>query len=119
MNWKQCVSLGLCSVGAYKGEPVANQLSGVWVLNEKLTVDFPLSGQVNFTSNGTSFVLMWNSWTTALAYGTEDNDNAVHAYDISDNSWLSEAYRTVDFGTTPQTVSENFYNWLTANAVKQ
>lgn len=33
--------------------------------------------------------------------------------------WSYEKRRTVDFGSTPQTVSEEFYAWFTANAVQR
>jgi len=33
-------------------------------------------------------------------------------------SWSNAAYRTVDFGTEPQGVSDTFYAWFTANATK-
>ncbi len=32
------------------------------------------------------------------------------------NGWKEESFRTIDFGTEPQTVNKEFYDWFTANA---
>lgn len=39
------------------------------------------------------------------------------AYDFT--GWQNEAYKTIDFGSSPQEVSQEFYNYLTANATEQ
>ena len=99
-------------------------ISGTWVFNESLSAvpDYTLY-KVNFTTNGMSvvgiyyyadggrwdYIYKFDDWgnldVTALVYGTD--------------GWRDQSYRTVDFGTTPQTVDEEFYEWFTANAVKQ
>ena len=38
--------------------------------------------------------------------------------DLKDG-WQDEDYKTVDFGTSVQVVSEEFKTWLEANATKQ
>lgn len=38
---------------------------------------------------------------------------------IDEGAWVNDSYRTIDFGSTPQTVTDEFYNWFTANATKQ
>lgn len=40
-------------------------------------------------------------------------------YSVTDEAWITadgEEFRTVDFGTEPQSVSDAFYTWFTANA---
>ncbi len=32
------------------------------------------------------------------------------------NGWKEESFRTIDFGTEPQTVNKEFYDWFIANA---
>jgi hypothetical protein len=41
----------------------------------------------------------------------------VKVYYHTINKWRDEAFRTVDFGETEQIVSDEFYEWFTANAV--
>lgn len=95
-------------------------LSGVWIF-ETCVLDSisAMSQTVNFASNGRNYakMTMWKSNWWYLKYIIND-DNYTIVYD-ADRSWLNEAYRTVDFGSTPQTVSQAFYTWFTANAVKQ
>ena len=33
--------------------------------------------------------------------------------------WSNATYKVINFGSTPQTVTDEFYSWFTANAVKQ
>ena len=49
----------------------------------------------------------------------EDTERSV--YSVTDQAWITadgEEFQTVDFGTEPQTVSEEFYTWLTENATQ-
>ena len=36
-----------------------------------------------------------------------------------DDYFTEEGYKTLDFGSTPQPVSQQFYEWFTANATKK
>jgi hypothetical protein len=54
---------------------------------------------------------MYMSYDSTNVYHRDDGDD--------DNIWHSAAYRTVNFGATPQTVSQAFYTWFTANATEQ
>ena len=84
-------------------------VSGVWVFNSDIdSPDFIQT--VNFSSDGKTYEKMWAEMSEVYY----DDDVAWNSTD-----WYNEAYRTVDFGTEPQEVSEEFYAWLTANAVKQ
>lgn len=104
-------------------------IKGVWVFNDTVKTHFEWLNEyqtenVKFTSNGQSF-------TDAYWNGIDDGDGntvyhiyyadtlAVAGYYGDISNWENEAYKTVDFGTTEQTVSDEFYNWLTANATQQ
>ena len=105
-------------------------LSGTWKFNENQSLSNQVSiiQTINFTSNGEKFEYISRSYTVftsgntiltndQLTYGPEDGSMSIGAW--QPNTWTDEAYRTVDFGTEPQEVSEDFYTWFIANAVKQ
>ncbi len=116
-----------------------NQLNGSWVFNEKITYHNHIGYvEVNFTSNGVNYIGMnlWDETTTtptgntAYNYGIGYNTAApslgnywaVNActYSMSDETeWLSNVYRTVNFGSSIQDVDPAFYTWFIANATKQ
>ncbi len=124
------------NAGEVAGE---NQLNGTWMFNEEISYHNYLGyKEVNFTSNGVSYIGMnlWDETTTTptgaavynygIGYNTEapksGNYWAVIAfsYNISDTGvWKSNAYRTIDFGTSIQDVDADFYTWFIANATKQ
>ena len=77
---------------------------------------------IEFNSNGRSYTEMGDltgDWR--LQYGdTRAYNNAYNFTDIDTGAgtWYNNAYRTVNIPLA-QTVSREFYNWFTANAVKQ
>ena len=103
----------------YNGETelLVPTVSGVWVFGEgaPYTDGEQIDQSVNFVCDGINcnFISAQENGLDFQPIGTEI-DNYVY-----DSMWIEEAYRTVDFGTTPQEVSEEFYAWFTANAVKQ
>ena len=101
--------------GAY--ELLVPTVSGVWVWNEFLTAaNDVLLQEVLFTSQNKEWKsIYFEPVILELVYTDSDNTN-VSVWGVL---WNDEAYRTIDFGTEPQEVSEEFYAWLTANAVKQ
>lgn len=66
---------------------------------------------VNFTSNGRNFTYI-NIKSSEVYYDTIK----VSSWDGSDTFQLNSAYRTLNFGATTQTVSDDFYNWISENA---
>lgn len=94
-------------------------VSGVWKWN-----GYPLVGwtfgkefNVNFTIPDTDFV------GTKLFLSTGSDDNPAIYFD-SDciygyGRFSNPKYQWIDFGTEEQTVSDDFYTYLTANATKQ
>lgn len=78
----------------------------------------------NIKANASTSDIRW-----ALYYGYDihyDNgeiyeDTERSVYSATDQAWITadgEEFQTVDFGTEPQTVSEEFYTWLTDNATQ-
>lgn len=104
-------------------------VSGVWVFNEVLNIPegFNLTEEVSFTSFNTQYnelyiinTIMSGGIEVSYSYwGTSTLMPDAEAVTYTSDSWEAEAYRSIDFGTTSQEVSEEFYTWLTANAVKQ
>lgn len=87
---------------------------------------------ITFTSNGKTFhSITWNStWATKATPAGTWTDIYEHIHfdskevfatntgtiPTAENEWAADAYRIVDFGAEPQTVSKDFYDWFTANA---
>ena len=105
---------------------VTKKVNGKWYFNETLN-DIALlnvNTTVSFLSNGTEYValLITNMMgNRTLEYGKEGYNFATGrgldtAYDVT--AFTDEAYRTIDFGAAYQEVSDEFYTWLTANAVQ-
>ena len=94
-------------------------ISGVWKWN-----DTPLTGW----SSGKTFSVKFSIPDTSvqgtsisLDYGSDDNPGVyfdsdyIYAY----GSFNTPAYQYIDFGSSPQEVSQDFYDYLTANATSQ
>lgn len=96
-------------------------VSGVWQLNSTLTnTGFNTSEyyeqKVNFVADGEEYVALYPyykySGQTQMIYKKADGTlKTTHPYTSSNSS----SYKTLDFGDTPQTVSEKFYTWITTN----
>lgn len=110
-------------------------IKGVWVFNnaikDKITgLDQDAVLDVLFTSNGTQFKSMcylterYGS-TGEFCYiyydgvDSADNVTAVQGMVGAISDWTDEAYKTVDFGTTEQTVPDTFLAWMQENATQQ
>jgi hypothetical protein len=100
------------------------KLSGKWFFDYSLPKGYVAvePQPINFVSNGTSYVKMslcndglWlndyytSSTVSEVAYSNVD-------YDVSKNNWKNNNFRIVDFGTTPQEVSQKFYDAFTSIA---
>lgn len=99
------------------------QVSGVWVWNDTLPFVEAIIADYNvtFKSNNDNYtsLYVYNSahdpkGGALLAYGAEGY--AVYIGSGNEIGFTNEAYKTIDFGTTPQTVSDSFYTYLTTNA---
>ena len=85
-------------------------VSGVWVFNEEEALKYDNIARVQVTATVVG-------GTTSYIEVSEDDGYIgtefcrLYVFDIAE--------QPIDFGTTVQEVSEEFYAWLTANAVKQ
>ena len=104
-------------------------VSGVWVFNETLNFSSILIGDlgaynvpVNFTSKGETYTkigIRQNMGPSQKSMYYETVTEAVMVYTYSTNAFTDDGYRTIDFGSNPQTVTDRFYTFLTANAIQQ
>lgn len=110
------VTVNVSAVSA--GYPV----SGTWLFAESVAFpDGDGSQNVSFSSNAVQYTTMsWESNGIEIMYMYYDSTNIYHRDDdMGYNAWESAAYRTVDFGATPQMVSQAFYTWFTSTATQQ
>lgn len=96
-------------------------LAGSWLFNNVLTA-FPsgLYENVNFTATGGGDPLTCTTigiFVDDLGYTISDGGGNKRVYDYGKKRWLNN-YKTITFAENA-TVSEEFMNWLTANATKQ
>lgn len=97
-------------------------ISGKWKWNDVISAIPDNNLIINFTSNSKSFIQMIVERDVAgnvLFYVEDVTTTYVDAYNLYDNTWTDEAYKTIDFGSEEQAVSEDFYTYLTANATRQ
>lgn len=93
-------------------------ISGKYKFNSTLPQIAEGEYPVTFTSNGGTFAKFAVEGSN-FYYLTASN-NGVNAYLFGINFWNSgEAYRDIDFGSTPQIISDTLYNYLVANASKE
>lgn len=93
-------------------------ISGKYKFNSTLSQLAEGEYPVTFTSNGGTFAKFAVEGSN-FYYLTASN-NGVNAYLFGVNFWNSgEAYRDIDFGSIPQTISDTLYNYLVANAAKE
>ena len=67
----------------------------------------------NFTGQCTNISLMPS---TGVMNFTQSTGDTVLVYNFKTNTWSDLPSKTIDFGTTPISVSSAFYTWLEANA---
>ena len=93
-------------------------VQGVWKWNDTLNIILDtVDDTVNFTSAGAQFIAI-RLEPGGMSY--EDSTEWKQAASVKGTtSWLDEGYKTIDFGTTPQTITDGFYTYLTANATQQ
>lgn len=96
----------------------SSELQGTWVWNERITLDFGgyyESENIQFISNSNSYIGI-RAGGAEIIYG--DTRVCYGAWGEWLDGGVSSPYRAITFEST-QTVSQEFYNWFTANAVKQ
>ena len=119
----------------YSAPPIGPTVSGTWRIDEQF--DYPsvaIDQSVTFTvmiggQGGTDFKRIEitdnsdeeNEYMEYYYLNSSGSVQVVYYdYDSGDeeNKWLNSAYRTLYFGSTAQSVSQNFYDWLHANATQ-
>ena len=103
------------------------QLSGTWTFSSPTadgglfsTAMNSISESIDFTSNSVSYssISIDISFIGTPSEGTLSYNSTTVYDNMMSLPWVNEAYKVVNFGTTSQTVSEEFYNWFTANATQ-
>lgn len=97
-------------------------LSGVWQFDDDLTGEAgTIEQSIKFERPGGEV------FSSIIFYMDENGDDASlsiynSTYDnnetVFDKGWIDQSYRIIDFGTEPQEVSQEFYDWFVANAEK-
>jgi len=123
---------------------IAPALTGVWVFNKKLTIPgkknekYQDDYDIHFTSylfsqkdytefDGMGLGRMATGFTPYLAYSPVNDDSYYLMYgglqtNTSKDKWNENSEpecKTVNFGTNPQLVFPEFYDFITANAAQQ
>lgn len=106
------------------------KVSGTYYWNETINFDGisgKLSERVDYRSYAVNpgldtdkdYVLIWRQETGDYLFYTNTDGSEEGSPDYSSNGgWVYDESRTIDFGSTAQTVSTAFWNFLTANATK-
>ena len=98
-------------------------VKGKWLFNDVVSSYWTSTFfDVSFTSNGNSYIainpyfnsvgVMYLCYVTSYNFSTGTGDKV---YRFDNSTWYGD-YKTIDFGTTEQTVSDKFYTWLIDNA---
>jgi len=120
---------------------LAYELSGIWQFNEEPSriddgENSELVQNIEFTGIGFSVLTevdLSMDFKRICVVSSYDDDalelkeleiyfDGTQAYDYADWGWEGEDFEHldyVDFGSTPQAVSQEFYEWFTANATKK
>ena len=111
---------------------IVYELDGVWLWNDDADFDTLMNGiggivNINFTSNGESFVDIYSAGIMSaelLYYKNESEYITAYGYLGATQgtamvcSWNTD-YQIIDFGSKSQEVSKEFYEWFVANAQEQ
>ena len=98
-------------------------ISGTWYINAEYDDYFGVTSlveSVNFLCHDSPFdklLIVPNGYGGLQEILYENTENSTSEYAM-DFGWSDEVYRTIDFGTEPQEVSQEFFDWLTANATE-
>lgn len=98
-----------------------NKLSGTWIINDALSLtDETFNENIEFISSYHNYSRFAVN-DTGIYYETDANssgyENMIYDTQKSYTPFKENLYRIVDFGSTNQEVSEEFYVWFTANSV--
>lgn len=107
------------------GVEITETIKGVWSLNTTIPGGVWTEQAVNFTSNGTTFTGMrWDGHNLYYVDSTGESETQVYSLneDTQVGTWENGGersyWRIVDFGTTGETASKIFADYVRANAVQ-
>ncbi len=96
------------------------QVSGIWRWQDAPDIEAYRDKRWSLAyrdDDGEAYSILMIAVISELVMIYSGDKSSVSVCSIGGN-WRSEAYREIDFGETPQTVDDEFYAFLTANAVK-
>ena len=111
----------IVSGGCEMKEPSVNPV-GTWLFNETITPPSQSMADINFTCSGENYNLILYttspSWRDLIWYGQNLAVYIVADYtgQVVPIGWQNQVYRTI---TVQEPVTDEFFTWLQANAVKQ
>lgn len=95
-------------------------LKGKWLFNETLTFGNPyMHITIDFTFGdivGYGIIVRTDN-IVQFEYYKSNGGNACYSY-YQNGSWYNDNSRKINFGEVEQSVSDDFYNWFTANATQ-
>lgn len=97
------------------------EISGVWKWNDVVNItENPDETELQFYCSDFHGYRIWVDAGEHATISCHEADLVTRAADIialyRSGAWLDTKYKTMDFGTEPQTVSEGFYTLINANA---
>lgn len=109
-----CLLISLCSPFVVSAEE-SYTLSGEWIFNKE--IEFPdesIKQEISFTEKSSSYTHGYLSVENdSISYG-DTGVGSVQVY--SSSGWEYSSRRFLNFGSTSQSVSKEFYEWFTNNA---
>ena len=109
-------------------EPIEYIVSGVWVFNETIDISDCQGRSWNVNHGSGLKTLGWSCYIDpddssihehSIEFDVDSNQYFYHPVDGDEGSWNENRLDNppiIDFGTEPQTVTKECYEWLTANA---
>lgn len=134
-NYTETYGAGEINIGTVTGNIVITavseavssySLSGEWQMNKNVDVNNTISSEIQaatISSGSTTYntiVTLILVFTTGLHYQIDGENICVAPVgdDWGVGTFSTSGYRKLNLGSDPQVVSEEFYNWFTANATK-
>lgn len=97
-------------------------VKGVWAWNDTIDVSINREFELAFTTiaiGQTLQITKINTYSSGEMIYTAIGEGEISVYVNYSGGWMHEGYKTINFGATAQTVSDDFYTYLTANATPQ
>ena len=92
-------------------------VKGVWVWNDTVDESTIIGWSVDFSSNSENFSYLGTATDPGMGFHIVYDNMTVYS---EARKWtVAENYKIINFGSTPQTIGDNFYAYLTANATPQ